>query len=295
MNEELGQDWRTRTVVVGVVLGLLAAAQVASAAISPIRYRWYPDWAFAALQGAILVHPILLYPMWAALSRDGLAWRPPVGAWLGVVIVYVDSVSGCSIETVVRRVALSLVAFAFVAAGFWLVRGASGWQIVPFGVTPAGRVDRSFRFQYRLRHLLEGMLLAACVLAAFRIYFPHGITFPHDVTRSWKNLGWEILGFAPAVAILLPPVVVPWAILTSPGWGRRTWLIAIVCWLAWDCSLVWIIGLSPRAIPTRKLGEAVLFLQFGASVASLISALVFRWLGYRIVRGEPEKETATGE
>jgi hypothetical protein len=291
MNEEMGQHWRTRLVVVA----FLAAAQVAfAAACTQFGIRNGPRWAMLALQGAILVHPLLLYPMWAALSRDGLAWRLPLASLLSVTVVYVDF-GGNTLETAAVRAALSLVAFVLVAAGFWLVRRAFGWRIVPIDATPTSRVDRPFRFQYRLRHLLEGMLLTACVLAAFRIYFPHGITFPHDITRSWKSLGWEILGFAPAVATLLPPVVVPWAILTSPGWGRRTWLIAAICWLAWDCGLVWIIGLSPRAIPTRELGEAVLFLQSGASVAGLISALVFRWLGYRIVRAEAKKAAAAGE
>lgn len=294
MNKELGQHWRTRLVVVA----FLAAAQVAFAvACTQFGIPDGPRWAMLALEGAILVHPFVLYPMWAALSRDGLAWRIPLASLLSVTVVYVDF-GDCNFETAAVRATLELVAFVLVAAGFWLVRRASGWQIVPIDATPTSRVDRPFRFQYRLRHLLEGMLLTACVLAAFRVFFPQGITFPQGIIGGWNRIGWEVSDSAMALALLLPPAVVPWAVLIRHD--RRKWalLLAVIGWLALDYGLFQILAWSrlPRGVPSpSKLRDVFLFVQSGASVAGLLSALVFRWLGYRIARAEPKKEAATGE
>lgn len=282
MNAEQGQDWRTRPAMVGLVLGLLAAAQMALAAtVNPFHYPW-PPWAVHALQGAILAHPILLYPMWAALSRSGLAWRSLVASLLGVVVVWLDFWP-CSLELVAIRATVILVAFAFVAAGFWLIRKASGSQIIPFGATPT---SRRFRFQYRLRHLLEGMFLTACVLAVFRIYFPHGIP------RWWASVGGEIPEAAMVLVMLLPPAIVPWAVLADHVRGKRALLLAVICWPALDYGLFQLMSWSslPRGITSRSmLRDVILFVQCGASVAGLIFALVFRWLGYRIVHAESEK------
>lgn len=290
MNAEKGQDWRTRFVVVG----LLAAAQVAFPTVfSPLRALSCPHRTLLTLQGAILVHPFLLYPMWAALSRGGLAWRLPLASLLSAAVVYVDF-GGFTLKTVT----LSLVAFALAAMGFWLIRRALGWQIVPFDAKPTSRKGLPFRFQYRLRHLLEGMLLAACVLSAFRVFFPQGITFPHGVIGRWNRVGGEISDFATALAILLPPAVVPWAVLIRHA--RRTWavLLAAICWPTLDYGLFLFMrwkNLPPGTTSSSELRDIFLFVQFGASLAALTSALVFRWLGYRMVRAESEKVAPTGD
>lgn len=278
-------------------LGLLAAVQVAFAACcSPFGLRsgewsapWlpYPDFLIEAASGAIVICPLLLYPLWVSFGRGRLLLRFAVTLALCMALV-----GAAVIRSFFRRfsdppalqIILIVACFSVMTLGFWSVRPLTNWRLGVPGNPAAPACQRAIRIQFRLRHLFECMALVACILAAFRFYFPDGL--PADSFANWPRLAWRFCRHMPAVVLIyLPAALVPWAVLSfrtpSDRGSRLLFAAAALSWIGLDLWIVWYGGAFG---PLRAF--EVLSRQLGASAAGLISAIYLRICGYRIIRVE---------
>ncbi len=236
-----------------VGLGLLVAAQLALAAIfSPAGIRsgqWeapglpYPDFLVELASGAIVIHPLLLYPLWAGLGPGNVFRRFAITLLLCLAIF-----GACEIRSSFRNHSEPLAVltiflatnFSLTALGFWAVR-RFGKRRIGFSDDPPARFRTSGRpVQFRLRHLFECMALAACALAAYRLYFPDG--FPAKWIAEWRQQFARAGRDVPvAVVALLPTILLPWAALAVQGRGVRRLVAttaAIIFWAGLDFGIV---------------------------------------------------------
>ncbi|HVX63530.1 MAG TPA: hypothetical protein VHC19_23110 [Pirellulales bacterium] len=279
-----------------VGLGLLVAAQLALAALfSPAGIRsgqWeapglpYPDFLVELASGAIVIHPLLLYPLWAGLGPGNVFRRYAITLLLCLATFGAYAIRGSfrnhseplAVPTIFLATSFSLTAF-----GFWAVR-RFGKRRIGFSDDPPVRCRTSRRpVQFRLRHLFECMALAACVLAAYRFYFPDG--FPAEWIAEWPQQFARIGRRMPMMIVtLLPTILLPWAALAVQGRGVRRLVVttaAIIFWAGLDFGIVRFGGVV-RAFIWPEL----VAIQLGATSAGLFSAIVLRTCGYRIHRVE---------
>lgn len=86
------------------------------------------------------------------------------------------------------------------------------------------------------------------------------------------------------VLIVLPTMMIPWLTLASGGRSKLAILGAGIGWVAMDYGLIWLTSFLGLRRYYPSAGELVIAMQLGASAAALISALVFRFSGYRILK-----------
>jgi hypothetical protein len=282
-------------------LALLAAAQLAFAAsLSPIGVRsgkwsapWlpYPDFLIDAASGAIVICPLLLYPLWVAFGRGRLLLR------FAVTLALCMALAGAAVvPSFFRRVSdplplesiLIVACFSVMTLGFWSLRPLTKWRLgVPGDPTAPPSCKRAYRVQFRLRHLFECMALVACILAAFRYYFPDSL--PANSFADWPRVAWRFCRHIPAVVLIyLPTALVPWAVLSfrtpRDRGSRLLFAAAALGWIALDLWIVWYGGAFGRLRAFEVLSR-----QLGASAAGLISAAYLRICGYRLFRVEREQ------
>ncbi|HVW39624.1 MAG TPA: hypothetical protein VHB99_20040 [Pirellulales bacterium] len=280
-------------------LALLAAAQITFAACcSPFGLRsgqwsapWLPyaDFLIETASGAIVIYPLLLYPLWVSFGRGRLLLR------FAVTLALCAGLAGAAVvpsffrrfsDPPALQIILTVVWFSLMTLGLWSVRPLTKWRLGVPGAPAAPSRKRPNRVQFRLRHLFECMALVACILAAFRFYFPDDL--PADSFADWPRLAWRFCRHMPAVVLIyLPTALVPWAVLafrSNGGLGSRLLFAASAFgWVGLDLWIVWYGGVFG---PFRAF--EVLSIQLGASAAGLISAIYLRICGYRIFRVERE-------
>lgn len=282
-------------------LALLAAAQVAFAAtLSPIGIRsgqwsapWlpYPDFLVDAASGATLIHPLVLYPLWVALGVGNSLRRFAATLVLCLTFAGAVAVRGsfrASGEPPVVTTMIVAASFSLLTLAWGLLRRFDKWRIGVPGDPPAPSRVRGRRIQFRLRHLFECMALVACMLAAYRYYFPND--FPADWIAGWRQQIVRLIrGLPLVVLVLLPATLVPWAVLSfrTPGdrGSRLMFAAAALGWIGLDLWILWYGGAFGRFRAFE-----VLSMQLGASAAGLISAIALRICGYRIFRVEREQD-----
>lgn len=280
---------------------VLAAAQLAFAAsVSPDGVRsgqwsvpWLPDPDFLVFvaSGAIWVHPILLYPLWAGLACGDLFRRFATTLLLCLAIaaaVSIRSLCRGSREPQVIPIMFLAASFSLLALGFWSIHRLWRWRIGIPGDPPSCNRNRARRAQFRLLHIFECIALAACLLTAYRYYFPDGA--PDEVIAGWRRQIATLWWAGPrAILVCSPTALVPWTVL---GFRRPSASCilsvtgAVLSWVGLDCALNRFGG-QPIAWPE------IIAIQSGATAAGLISALVLRAYGYRIFRVERGPEAAT--
>jgi len=275
-----------------VVFWLLAAAHVAFAAsCSPDGVR-SGDWSVPALpdpdclvfvaSGAIWVYPLILFPLWAGLGCGDSLLRITTTFLLCLAFVGAAVVRGVfrnSHAPPILPTLFVVATFAPMTLCFWWFQRFWKWRLVLADAARMRSRTRVYRPQFRLRRLLEWITLSCCLLALYRWSFPDG--FPIGVPADWWQQIAIICWTMPlTVAVLLPAVAVPWFVLAVRGSVRTSVVVAtsiVSCWVVFDCGLAWLAD-SLRLFA----GHEILWIQLGASVASLMSALVLRLCGYRI-------------
>ena len=291
-----------------VELALLAAAQIAFAAsCSPFGLhsgQWsapwlpYPDFLIEAVSGAIVVHPLALYPLWIAFGRERLRLR------FAVTLVLCTAFTGAAVarahfrgisDPLALEIILIVACFSLMTLGFWSLRTFTNCRLGVPGDRPPPSCKRARRVQFRLRHLFECMALVACILAVFRFYYPDGL--PVDSFADWPRHAWRFCRDMPAVVlILLPTTFIPWAVLLfrTPSHRGSRLLIAAAAF-GWVALGLWIVWRPPYGgVFGQFRAIEVLSIQLGASAAGLISAICLRICGYRIFRVERE-QTPVGD
>lgn len=297
--QALTMDAATASSLRGRIIGLalLAAAQVAFAAsLSPGGLRsgawsapWlpYPDFLIEMASGAILIHPLLCYPLWVSFGRERLWLR------FSVMLVLCMAFAGAAVarahfrgfsDAPALEIILIVACFSVMTLGFLSLRPLTRWRLGVPSDPAAPSCQRAIRIQFRLRHLFECMALVGCILAAFRFYFPDGL--PADSFADWPRAAVRFCRHMPAVVLIyLPTALVPWAVLAfrSNGGGASRLLFAVAA-LAWAGLDLWIVWYGGVFGPFRAF--EVLSIQLGAGAAGLVSAIYLRLCGYRIFRVE---------
>jgi hypothetical protein len=238
--------------------------------------------------GATLVYPLILFPLWTALGH-GAGMRRLAACFLlclaFVVAVVVRGMSRDIHEPQILPAAFVMASYSLVSLCLWWAQRFWKWRLGTRDAPPTPCRTHTPRPQFRLKHLLAVIALAACVLAIFRYNFPDGV--PKAVASQWwRQLA--ALGQAVPVTILflLPTVSVPWLVLAVRDAGRTTILVAtavLIGWVTFDCALCWLTG------PLPFTGH-FLWVQLGAVAAAAISSAVLRFCGYRLFRVETRQE-----
>lgn len=177
--------------------------------------------------------------------------------------------------------------FSLMVLGFWSVHRLCGWCIGIPGDFPTSRDARPHRFQFPLRSLFLCTAVAACLLAAYRNYFPAG--FPEELLLGWRReAAMLVRGLPLATLVIVPTAVVPCTVL---GFRRPSsaCLLSVVAavfgWIGLDYALVELGGNVPLTV-----WPEIIAAQSGASAAGLISGLVLRAFGYRLFRPERHRK-----
>lgn len=282
--------WTSRS----ISLSLLAAAQVIfAAAFSPGGIR-AGQWTFPGLlavdlvplaSGAILAHPFMLYPLWAAFGSGRLSRRYATALLLSLAILSGAMIRGRMRghnEPLVPAIVITFVFFSLLTVVMLPLRRFGKWQLVaPTCDSSLADVKaRRAPVQFRLRHLFECMTLTAAILALCRFYFPDGISA--DVSVDWRQEFAKFLRAIPSLAALLPAALMPISILSLRKNGRKWSLCAIatlMLWITVDCWLTWREG----ALWLSAWPEIALY-QLGAVASGMTSGIVLRAYGYRLAR-----------
>lgn len=282
-----------------IVLWLVAAGHVVFAAMcSPQGIRsgdwsvpWLPnaDALVFVASGATLVYPLILFPLWTALGC-GAGMRRVAASFLFclafVVAVVVRGMFRDIHEPQILPAAFGMVSFLLVSLCLWWAQRFWKWRLGTCDAPPTPYRAHRSRPQFRLKHLLAVIALAACVLALFRYNFPDGV--PRAVALQWwRQLA--ALGQAVPVTVLflLPTVSVPWLVLAVRDTGRTTIFVAtavLIGWVTFDYALCSLTG------PLPFTGQDFLWVQLGAVAAATISSVVLRFCGYRLFRVETGQE-----
>ena len=278
-----------------VILALLAAGQLVFAACcSPAGVRsgqWAvpglptPDFLVFLTSGAMMIHPWMLYPLWAGLGSTNLFRRYATVLMLCVAFYSVNVVRSLARDThepPAAHVVTVLHTFAWTTLCFGLVHWFSRWRLGIPGIPPTDSGTRRHRWnlQFRLRHLFECTALTAAVLALYRFYFPDGL--PTDFVAGLReHFSRSIRGIPFGILTLLPTISIPWMVLALRRERSAVlWITAaIVFFIASDSLLVWM-----RTIPRYFAWSEILAAQLGASASGAISAIVLRAVGYRLAR-----------
>jgi hypothetical protein len=273
-----------------IVIGLFVAVYMGFAGaftMTGVRWGEYPETLVYLVSGAIFIHP-LLFALWAGLGPGPFLPRVSVTAFLCVLVACAEAL-GASRRSP-RLAGWPLFDLALVATVFllftlvmWFVRQVSGWQIAHGGIATRCPDRPPYRIQFSVRLLLLWMTLAVCVLSLY-----HSRCAPGTATRVaaelWQPFGKRaLLGVTVTVLGFVPTLAVPWIALASPARGWRAIVATAIAWVTFTSGVVWLRTWTRLDLFHENVKWAV-FMQLGASVAGLVSALVVRSCGYRIAR-----------
>lgn len=234
--------------------------------------------------GAVLAHPFMLYPLWAAFGPGSTLRRLATTLILALAVFGAATVRGRARghhEPLALGTASTVVLFSLMTFAVWPIRWLGKWQLSTCGTSSTGASARLSPVQFRLQHLFECMTLAAAILALCRFYFPDGI--PAELFAGWRQQFTRMLQGIPFLMVgLLPAALVAGFILSFQKNGRTSMLCAtatLVFWIVLDCWLVWRTGvLTPYA------WLEIVSPQLGAAASGITSATVLRACGYHLAR-----------
>ena len=282
-------------------LGLLAVAQTAFAlACSPNGVRsgswavfWLrdPDALVFFASGAMLAHPLVLYPLWAGVGPGNLWARTALTGLACGVFVGAYSLRGWQ-----RGYGQSEVVFIFVAAalvglitlGVRLAERRWGWRINATGRCETAQA--AFRPQFHLRRLLEAVALVGGLLTLYRLSWPDGI--PAELWVKWQRELVRAVQATPFLLLLIiPTAIVPLSVLADEG--RRTWTLRVVaaCLVGLAAGVVWLDQLLGLTLYFGRPFQAWAMIHLGASAAGFASSIILRIWGYRILRPASRVQT----
>jgi hypothetical protein len=163
----------------------------------------------------------------------------------------------------------------------------AGWKIL----NPRQAAETSAPLnQFSLKYLLTLMTVCAILLGVGRVLASRqGWATSESTSRNVLESIIIPVGFI--TLAMIPSIVVPLLILS----GRPSTRLAVILPLGW-AALTWLAVETIVAIdgPPDKLeiAKAVVGLQLGAAVAGLVSAVVVRYCGYRLIRRAAGNSTA---
>jgi hypothetical protein len=238
-------------------------------------------WIMAMLSGVVLVQPVL-FAEWAVLGPGPAIYRVPL------TIAAAAAVAFCGVYPERNTKPTSAPNFQFywyiwgialpaAATILMLVRQLAGWKTKR--VTDI-RTNRMLTNQFSLKYLLLLTTVCAVFLGTVHFLASHRWLTIHPV--SMNELNSILIDISVVMLPIVPVFVIPLVALTP----RLTAPIVIGIPLAW-AALSWLAlenVVGRNVVPDRFIiAVDIALLQSGAALAGLLSALMVRVAGYRLV------------
>ena len=135
-------------------------------------------------------------------------------------------------------------------------------------------------YQFGIKHLIILTTIVAVVLGLFRTL----LTFNGNITL-FPSVAQFISFASLIVALLYPVIVIPWCTLAYRGKIFYLLLFAIITWAILDLPLILVVESQIwEGAMTGEIIEGTLVLQLGAGLSAIVTTLVIRLCGFRLVR-----------
>jgi hypothetical protein len=238
-------------------------------------------WLMLMFVGATIVQPAL-FAIWTSLGPGPSSWRVPIttaafaivvfGAYCQTFNIYASPNSSKWADA--ESVAFPAVVYIVSAAGLVLVRKLTRWRIMQRRDTAAFSSNTR---QFSMKFVLGYTAICAALLASGHVLTSHGWLGP-----GADRLASMLTGIGGALVITLPTFAIPLMALAN-----RISISAVIAmlfvWVALSLLAVEaIVRLNPSEIRSTVVIE-VGFVQLGAAVTGLLSAVLLRLGGYRLV------------
>ncbi|MEN6451739.1 MAG: hypothetical protein ABFC96_14705 [Thermoguttaceae bacterium] len=268
------------------VLGLLVVVHAAFGAYFTPLGKPVSDTAPVApclLIGFILSQP-LMFAIWASLASQRFYHRFLWSLLLCSLVSFVDEIGSLRNPHAGRGNGMICSIAVFIVATLLLsaFRRFSRWQIRKPNVED---VPSDYRAnQFGIKHLIILTTITALACGLCRTL----LSTNHDLDRLPSIV--QFAGFILILCVLLVPILaIPWYTLSLRGkivpLLVSTIMIGAACDLAAFCIIT---AMTPPAVGRADIYQEVikpsLLIQFGAGASVLVTMLVIRWCGFRMMR-----------
>jgi hypothetical protein len=260
-----------------IVLGLLVVVHAGVGAITNPRNTVHSETVFSFSMGLILSHSIL-FAFWAAFAPQRFYHRFLWSLLVCILVAYtVDC--GALFHTTSQSGALMLAdLILFMLETFILlcVRLYFGWQIT---IPKAEIIYSEYQaHQFGIKHLILLITIAAVGFGLLRSLFL--INPSHTISPLEFSLS-IIIG----LVMYIPVIMLTGLILTPLQKPIFPIILLLICFGVIDLAIKLIGNLFSQPYKYGFLDiEGILFLQLGAALSVLITTLVMRWCGFRMIR-----------
>jgi hypothetical protein len=173
---------------------------------------------------------------------------------------------------------MDLILFFAAASFLLLVRWVSRWRLVQLGAEPVPSHYQSH--QFGIKHLLALTAIVALVCSLFR-----------NLTLVDTSVSLQPIAKVGEIVFDISSVFAPLALIAWPVLGVRRHIVAsafvtILIIGAVDTAYGFVFLLIWTADRTSDLTHFILPIQLGGALSIVVSTLVMRWCGFRLVRVE---------
>jgi hypothetical protein len=264
-----------------LVLGLLVLAHAAFgigfgffAQVADEDMETYRVYVFFIMLGFILSQPILL-AMWAALAPQRFYHRFLWSLLLCILIAFAVALGTFIFETqelfFITMIDLALFIVAMLI--LLLVRRLSRWHIIH---SYMAHVPSDYQpNQFGIKHLIILITITALACSFFRTFM---MISPQ---LEYPSVAEFVKGLCEVSVMLLPIIIIPWFVLAYLKNMLSSIFYAIILLGIVEVAVYLIFckyDSNPETIHS-------LFVQLGASISVLLTTLVIRSCGFRMIRG----------
>lgn len=267
-----------------VILGLLVFVYAGlGLLLTPARFSDGPhDIILPLVMGFLFSQPMLL-AFWAAFAPQRFYHRVLWGLLLCTVVALAAEGERlfAGEQTAFGQgggfprgffLSMDLILFGVATPLLLLVRRLTRWRLTQFAAEPASSGYQAH--QFGIKHLLVLTAIAALVCSLFRSLMVTDSTVSVQPIAEVAKVVFQI------VVVFLPIGLIPWLTL---GYHKP-----IVTWLLIAIVMVWASDTACYAFFRIPQGsgqiQAILLVQLGGGLSVLVSTLVIRWCGYRMIR-----------
>ena len=265
-----------------VVLGLLVIAHgILGVYFTPIGANVEEQNSLigGVMMGVLGSQPIL-FAIWAAFAPQRFYHRFFWSLLLCTLVSFAEELgtlrhSGVRLGfTMVSELTLFMVATGILL----LVRRLTRWQMKQ---SIESNLATDYQaYQFGIKHLIILTTIVAVVLGLFRTL----LTFNGNITL-FPSVAQFISFASLIVALLYPVIVIPWCTLAYRGKIFYLLLFAIITWAILDLPLILVVESQIwEGAMTGEIIEGTLVLQLGAGLSAIVTTLVIRLCGFRLVR-----------
>ncbi len=264
-------------------LGLLVVAQAGIGLCSAEYLLRNSEAAGSTLIMGVFISQPMLFAFWAALTSQRFYNRLLWGFLVCTLVCFVEELGRLRYTSngVGGMMIASLTLFALATVLLSTIRWKSCWQIRHTLVELA---DSGYRgSQFGIKHLISLITVTAIACGLIRSLVIMRDEGPYPL--SWAAYFGGTLMF---VCALLPVAAIPWFVMAHRARIIPLSLRVVAIWITCDLAAYFIFGamfpVAAAASVFKELVRPMLLIQLGAGLSVLMSSLVMRFCGFRMVR-----------